>query len=388
MSNGKRKIAVPIVDRANYGRLKPVLLTIQSHKDMELQIICSGSTVLERFGLPINDIRKDGFPVVRAVHIEIEGSIPSTMAKSFGMGVIEFASEFQQLQPDLLLAIGDRYEMLSAVIAASFMNIPIAHIQGGEVSGSIDENTRHAITKFAQYHFPATQRAAEYVIQMGEDPRTVFNFGCPGSEVARLNEVQVTSDTINAHGSGAALDIERPFVLVIYHPVTTSFGHETEPVAELITALDELKMQTLWLWPNIDAGADHISKLIRLYREHHNPDWLRLAKNFSPEVYGRILAKAAVAVGNSSSFVRDSGFYGTPVLLVGDRQIGREFSENVTVAPREDAATILGEIRRKLQHGRYPPSRLYGDGYVARKIADKLAEVPLYVQKHLHYIYR
>ncbi len=386
----RRKVAVPLIDRANYGRMKPVLAAIQRHPDLELQVICSGSMVLERFGLPIREVERDGFPVCGSVYIEIEGSIPSTMAKSVGMGVIEFASELQRLKPDVLLAIGDRYEMLSVIVAAGFMNICIAHVQGGEVSGSIDESIRHAITKFAHYHFPSTARSADYIVRMGESPETVFLVGCPSSDLAFAmldGGADLDAEVINATGSGAHIDPNRPYLLVVYHPVTTSFGRETAPVEEILHALDRLQLPTLWLWPNIDAGADHVSKVLRRFREERQPDWLRLVKNYGPEVYARILARAAVAVGNSSSFVRDSGFYGTPVVLVGDRQEGREYSENVTpVDP--DRERLLDLIRSKLVKGRYAPSHLYGDGRVAGRIAEALARVPLYVQKKLDFIHR
>lgn len=383
----KRRVAVPLIDRANYGRMKPVLAAIQNHPDLELLVICSGSMVLERFGTPMREVEADGYPIAGSVYIEIEGSVPSTMAKSVGMGVIEFASELHRLKPDIMLAIGDRYEMMAAVLAAGFMNICIAHVQGGEVSGSIDESIRHAITKFAHYHFPATKRAADYIVNMGEKPESVFMVGCPSSDIARVNNGELSNDQVNATGSGTSIDASRPYILVVFHPVTTAFGHETEPIDEILWALDQLKMQTLWLWPNIDAGADHISKVLRVYREKHRPDWLRLVKNYSPVTYARILGRASLAVGNSSSFVRDSGFYGTPVVLVGARQEGREFSENVTPMPPQRQA-ILECMQTKLKNGRYAPSTLYGDGEAAPRIARKLAEIPLYVQKRIDYINR
>ena len=381
----KRRITVPLVDRANYGRMKPVLAALQQHPDLELQVICTGSMVLERFGEPALDVKRDGFPIRSTIYIEVEGSLPSTMAKSLGMGVIEFASELQRLDPDIVLCIGDRYEMLAAVVAASCMNICIAHIQGGEVSGSIDECIRHATTKFSHYHFAATRRAADYLIRMGEPPEHVFHVGCPSSDVARINSVKLSSDVVNSTGQGAHIDVTQPYLLVIYHPVTTEFGYETHGVEHILEAVSRVQMPTLWLWPNIDAGSDHVSKTLRLYYETAKPAWLRLAKTFSPEMYAKILDRAAVAIGNSSSFVRDSSFYGTPVILVGGRQRGRECSDNVTCVD-EDADRIYEMMQEKLSNGRYAPSTLYGDGYVAARIAAKLAEVPLYVQKQLDYV--
>jgi UDP-hydrolysing UDP-N-acetyl-D-glucosamine 2-epimerase len=387
VSAARRKIAVPLVDRANYGRIKPVLRAIEAHPELELQVVCSGSMVLERFGSTSQELVRDGFEIAGQIYVEVEGSVPSTMAKSLGLGVIEFASELQRLRPDLLLAIGDRYEMLAAVLAAACMNVTIAHIQGGEVSGSIDESIRHAITKFAHYHFPSTRRAADYLVQMGEPPDHVFAVGCPSSDIAFGTRPEVDAEAVNATGAGAWIDPARPYALVVFHPVTTGFGAEVAEVHELLAAVEESRLPVLWLWPNIDAGADHISKALRVYRENHHPDWLRVAKNYNPEVYAAILSRAAVAVGNSSSFVRDSGFYGTPVVLVGARQEGREFSDNVVpVEPKRDA--ILAAVRSQLEHGRFAPSTLYGDGQVAPRIAAAVAELPLFTQKRLDYIRR
>ncbi len=382
-----RRVAVPLVDRANYGRMRPVLQEIHRRPDLELQVIGAGSMVLERFGLPIEEVIRDGLPVVSRIHLEVEGSIPTTMAKSVGFGAIEFASEYQRLRPDLVLVIGDRYEMFSAVIAAAFMNLCIAHIQGGEVSGSIDESVRHAITKFAHFHFPSTRRAAEYVIQMGESPDRVFMVGCPASDIAFEERPPISSEDLNSTGSGVWIDAEEPFLLVLFHPVTTTFGAEAEEVNQVLQALDGVRMPTLWLWPNIDAGSDHVSKALRMFREDKKPDWLRFAKNYPPATYASILGRAACAIGNSSSFVRDSGFYGTPVVLVGGRQEGREYAGNlVPVEPKADA--ILDQVRAQLAHGHYERSDLYGDGNASVGIADALSKLEIFTQKHLDYIYR
>ena len=205
----KRKVCVVLVDRANYGRLKPVLRSIAERPELELQLVAAGTMVLERFGQPVQNVRKDGFTVDGEIYIELEGSTPATMAKSLGFAVMEFASEFQRLKPDVVMLIGDRYEALAAAIAAAYMNICIVHIQGGEVSGSIDESARHAITKLAHFHFPSTQRSATYLVRMGESPDSILGVGCPSSDIARMLVPTITSDVINRTGSGALIDLER-----------------------------------------------------------------------------------------------------------------------------------------------------------------------------------
>jgi len=185
------------------------------------------------------------------------------MAKAVGFAMMEFASEFQRLKPNIVLLIGDRYEALAAAIAAAYMNICVAHIQGGEVSGSIDESARHAISKFAHFHFPSTHRAAEYLRRMGEDPATILAVGCPSSDIARLLDRRLDPAIINRSGSGAIIDVLSPFLLVVFHPTTTEFGGERQQMRELLESLRVLGMQTVLLWPNIDAGADRISKTVR-----------------------------------------------------------------------------------------------------------------------------
>ena len=383
--NARRRVCVVLVDRANYGRMKPVMQALGEHPGIELQVLAAGTMVLERFDLPVNVVRNDGFRVDGEVYIELEGSTPTTMAKSVGFAVVEFASEFQRLKPDVVLVIGDRYEALSATLAAAFMNTCIAHIQGGEVSGSIDESTRHAISKYAHFHFPSTRRSAEFLLRMGERPDSILSIGCPSSDLARTLNRRLDPDTINRRGSGATLNLDEPFLLVVFHPTTTEYGGESRQMEQMLTALERLERPTVLLWPNIDAGSDHISKAIRKFRDQQRRNWLRTLINLTPEDYLRVLANTACAVGNSSSFVRDAGYFGTPVVLVGNRQEGREVDRHVKFA-EPAACEIYDAIRVQLAHGRFPASTLYGDGHVAERIAEALARVDLYVQKRLHYV--
>lgn len=383
-NDGRKRIAAILVDRANYGRMKPVMAAIRETPELVLQVICTGTMVLERFGSPIRIVREDGFDITSEIHIELEGSTPTTMAKSVGFAIIEFASEFHRLKPDIVLIIGDRYEALAAATAASYMNLCIAHIQGGEVSGSIDESARHCITKLSHYHFPSTQRSAEYIIRMGERPETVFMVGCPSGDIALKLDLTLPEGIFNK-GIGAEIDPREPYLLVVFHPVTTEYGAERDETAQILESLAEIKMPTVWLWPNIDAGADHVSNAIRRFREANDPQWLRLIKNFNPDDYLRVLANTVCAIGNSSSFVRDASFVGTPVVLLGDRQDGRECAKNV-LRVHSSRQTIVGTIRLQMQSGRYASSALYGDGQASKRIANHLASLTPFVQKRLGYV--
>lgn len=380
-----RKICVVLVDRANYGRIHPVMSAIDNDPDLELLTVCAGTMLLERFGQAEKMVAADGFKIDGRVYLEVEGSIPATMAKSVGMGVIEFSTEFQRLQPDIVLLIGDRYEALSAAIAAAYMNFTLAHIQGGEVSGSIDESARHAITKFAHLHFPSTERSAEYIKRMGELPDSVTNVGCPSGDYIRNLDTELPANVFDQLGVGGNVDPTKPFLLVIYHPVTTSYGNERQQTEQLLQALHELAHPTVWIWPNIDAGAGDIAKVIRSYREHNNAYWLHLLKNLDPVTFQKCLKKTVCAVGNSSSFIRDSTFSGTPVVLVGERQVGREHGENLIAVPAESGA-ITAAVQKQLKHGRYLASTLYGDGEASLRIVEQLKAFKLCSQKILHYV--
>lgn len=384
-SNSPRRICVVLVDRANYGRMHPVMRCIAQDPDLELLTLCAGTMLLERFGQAERIVEADGFRVDSRIYLEVEGSVPVTMAKGIGLGIIEFSSEFHRLRPDVVLLIGDRYEALAAAIAAAYMNLPIAHIQGGEVSGSIDESARHAITKFAHLHFPSTDRSAEFIRRMGERPDMVFNVGCPSGDYIRTLDVSLPKDLFARVGVGGGIDPDQPFLLVIYHPVTTRFGEARRQAEQLLEALHQLQTPTVWIWPNIDAGADDISKALRVYREHHDARWLHLVKNLDPVTFQKCLKVTACAIGNSSSFVRDSTFSGTPVVLVGDRQTGREHGENLVSVPVE-TARIVEATRAQLSRGRHEPSVLYGDGRASERIVEQLKRFEPYPQKLLSYL--
>lgn len=383
----KKKIAVVLVNRANYARMKPVMQALQQESDIDMQTICAGSMLLDRYGCARNVVAADGFPVESEVYLQLEGSVPITMVKSIGLAVIEFASEFSRMKPDFVLMIGDRYEAMAAAIAAAYQNICLIHLQGGEISGSIDESTRHAITKLAHYHFPATQRAAEYIVAMGEDPETVFPLGCPTSDVVLAASNDLPEDVLGRLGVGTAIDFSKPYLLVLFHPVTTDIGHQEEQMEAVLETVRRLNIQTVLLWPNIDAGSDLVSQAIRRFREFHHEFPLHAYKNLPPDVYIPLLNHAACCIGNSSSFVRETSFFGTPVVLVGSRQDGREWSPSVErVDPLQPE--IEAAAQRQLAHGRYEVSNLYGGPGVSSRIAAQIAKLRPYAQKQLHYVKR
>jgi UDP-hydrolysing UDP-N-acetyl-D-glucosamine 2-epimerase len=265
-----RRICVMVASRANYARVKSVLRAIEEHPALELQLVVGASALLNRFGSAIDVIRSDGFEPAAITYTIIEGENPTTMAKSTGLGIIELSTIFENLRPDIVVTVADRFETMATAVAASYMNIPLAHTQGGEVTGNIDESVRHAITKLAHIHFPATEESRERVIRMGEDPETVFNTGCPAIDAITNIDLGLKNDLFTRYGGlGPGLDVEgKPYLLVLQHPVTTEFGSGREQIEETLKALKLLGMQAIMLWPNIDAGSDDVAKGIR--KRHPN----------------------------------------------------------------------------------------------------------------------
>jgi len=372
----KRKVCVVVASRANYGRVKYLMRAIDRHPELTLQLIVGASTLLYRFGQAINIIHKDGFRPLRKLFYVVEGETLVTQAKSAGLGIMELSTAFDDLGPDVVVTVADRFETMATAIAATYQNIPLAHLQGGEVSGNIDDRVRHAITKLADVHFVSTEKSRQRVVKMGENPKYVFNFGCPAMDVLAHQDLKISQQIMAAYGGvGAAIDWIQPYILMIQHPVTTSYGEGLMQVSETLSALKKFSTcQKIILWPNIDAGTDDVSKGIRVFREKNPNQGFHYFRNFSPEDYARVLSNAVCAVGNSSSFIREGAFLGTPVVLVGDRQQGREHGPNVVFAPYQ-AETIARKVRRQIIHGRYPKSKLFGRGDAGARIATKLAQI-------------
>jgi len=371
----KRKIAVVVASRANYARIRSVLSAIRDHAKLELQFIVGASAMLERYGSVIDIIRAEGFEPDATVHMVIDGETPLTMAKSTGLAIIELSSIFDRLKPDIVVSVADRYETMATAIAASYMNIHLAHTQGGEVTGSIDESVRHSITKLAHFHFPATELSRQRITQLGEDPANIFVTGCPALDLISETDLS-TPPIISNQGVGNPIDPSTPYLLVIQHPVTTEFKETTKQIETTIDAIDRLKYPTIWLWPNVDAGSDAISHQLRVFREIKDPQYLYMVKNFSPTEYLQVMNSAGCGVGNSSSFLREGALLGLPIVNIGSRQQGRERAKNVIDVPY-NADEIEQAIKKQLKKKRYEPFHLYGDGQAGKKIANILAKVKL-----------
>jgi len=378
----KRKICVVVASRANYGRVKYVMKAIKEHQELELQIIVGASMLLDRFGAAKNILIKDGFVPDRSIFYIIEGETLTTQAKSTGLGIVELSTAFEDLAPDMVLTVADRFETMATAIASTYLNIPLVHLQGGEVSGNIDDRVRHAITKLADYHFVATELSKNRVLSMGEEENRVYNYGCPAMDVITHEELYINNDLMSDYlGAGNPIDWTKPYILMVQHPVTTSYGEGFSQVAKTLEALKKFKnIQKIVLWPNVDAGSDDVSKGIRVFRERNMNEPFYYLKNFSPEDYIRVLKHALCCVGNSSSFIRECSFLGTPAVIVGDRQEGREHAKNVVYVDYNMDA-IEEATQQQLKHGKYDSDKIFGYGDTGLKIANELVNLDLTIDK-------
>lgn len=387
-SSGRaRKICVVVGSRANYSSIKSAMHAIDAHPALELQLVVGASALLDRYGAVADLVKNDGFTPSAAVHMLIEGENPTTMAKSTGLGLLELPTIFAQLSPDIVLTVGDRFETMATTLAAAYMNIPVAHTMGGEVSGTIDESIRHAVTKFAHIHFPASQDAANRLVRLGERPEDIHVVGCPRIDlVAEILQGGngLVGDELFSKGVGHTLDLSRPFLLLSQHPVTTEYGLGEQQITTTLEAVREVALPTIVLWPNADAGADDIARGIRKWREQGNDRDMHFFKNLPVQVYVRLMQSTACLVGNSSSGIREGAYIGTPTVNIGSRQRMRERGPNVIDVPHERDA-IVDAIRQQVEHGLYPMRPIYGDGKAGPRIADILAEKQVSIQKCITY---
>jgi len=381
-----KKVCVVIGSRANYSSIKSVLYKIVEHNSLELQLIVCASAVLGRYGDVASLIEADGFIVSDKLYFLIEGETPLTMAKSTGIGLLELSSSFDRLKPDIVLTIGDRFETMATTLAAAYMNIPLAHTMGGEVSGTIDESIRHAITKFAHIHFPANKDAADRIVRLGEDPSSVHIVGCPRIDYVNsiLSNKPDDLSTIFEYGVGDVLDLSKEFIILSQHPVTTEYSNLEEQMQESLAAIVKCGCQAIILWPNSDAGSEKISHAIRRVRETKSAARMHFFKNLPVSIYVQLMARCACLVGNSSSGIREGAFIGTPVVNIGSRQFRRQRGNNV-LDVNHNAGEIAEAIKKQLNSGRYPSESIYGDGHAAERIADILATTCPSIQKTIMY---
>ncbi len=383
----KRRICVLVTARPSYSRIRSALKAIQDHPDLELQLVVAASALLERYGNAIDAIEHDGFQPSARVYMVLEGENLVTSAKSTGLGLVELATVFDNLKPDAVVTVADRYETLATAVAASYMNIPVVHVQGGEVTGSIDEKVRHAVTKLANLHLVSTEMARQRVIRLGEEPDSVVLTGCPSIDIAAEVAARPAMDfnPFDKYGGvGPREDLSKGYLVVMQHPVTTEYEEARMQVDETLYAVKDTALPVLWFWPNVDAGSDGTSKGIRMFREQEKPQNFHFFRNMFPEDFLRLLHGSTAIVGNSSVAIRECSFLGVPAVNVGTRQHGRERGQNV-IDVEHDRLAITAAIREHTRRGRAAEDHLYGDGHAGARIAETLASAELRIEKRLTY---
>lgn len=384
----KRKICVVITARPSYARIRTALEAIRDHKDLELQLVVAASALLDKYGNTVDVIEAEGFKVDRRVYSILDGENLVTSAKSTGLGLTELATVFDDLKPDMVVTIADRFETMATAVAAAYMNIPLVHIQGGEVTGSIDDRVRHAITKLADIHLVSCESAAVRVKRMGEADDRIIITGCPSIDIARLVREQVRPNIsqllAKSGGVGAELDLSQGYIVVLQHPVTTEHEDARMQINETLHAVKDAGLATLWFWPNVDAGADETSGGIRAFRETYDLSNVHFYKNMPPEHFLHVLIGSNGIVGNSSAAIRECSYLGVRAVNIGTRQRGRDRGPNVN-----DVAPVRLEIQKSIEtnfaNGLAEKAEIYGDGFAAQRIAEALATVNPAIEKPIIY---
>lgn len=367
------RIAVVVTARPSWTKLQTICEALQQMPDVELQIIACASALLERYGNVSTVIEQAGFTICERVWSVHEGENLVTSAKGTAALLCELSGALCRMRPSGVVVCADRHEVLGAAQAAAYLHIPVMHLQGGERTGSIDDRVRDSVTALATYHFPCTDLARFRVVSLTGAYDRTWAFGCSAVDLAKRaqSEPPVTEDELG--GAGAVIDLSKPFVVLLQHPVTNEADHAHAQMWETLYALPP-NIGVVTLWPGQDAGANGISKAIREYQEAHGT--LHTVRNLPPTRFLRLMTQCAALIGNSSAGIRESAFLGTPVVDIGSRQMGRERAGNVVWAPHEQGV-IRQAIERQMAHGRYPSDGLYGSGDAGQKIAEVLRGIGL-----------
>ncbi len=383
----KRTVCVVITARPSYSRIKTTLKAIQEHPELELQIVLAGPALLNKYGNIENIIQDDGFTISEKVYTVLDSENLTSMAKTVGLGLVELSNVFYQLKPNMVVVIADRFETIAVSIAAAYQNIPLVHIQGGEITGSIDEKVRHANTKFADVHLVCNELARKTVVKLGEDPKFVFNTGCPSIDLAAevLENPALNFDPYKLYGgSGKNPDFSKGYMVVMQHPVTTEFNEAKFQAEETLEAIKAIDMPVFWFSPNADAGSDAFSYSIRSCRNDANMSHVHFFDNMMPTDFLKLVYNSKCLIGNSSMGIRECSFMGIPVVNIGSRQSGRERAENV-IDVDHNKNEILDAIQYWKHHKRPGQSFIYGRGDAGVRMADVLSKVQLRFSKILQF---
>jgi len=372
----KRTVAVLTGTRAEYGLLESSMQRIADHDDLALQIIATGMHLSPKHGMTVDQIREDGFTVDHEVLMQVEGDSGAAMAKSLGVGTMGLTDAFQSIDPDFVLLLGDRDEALAGTLAAVHMNIPVAHIHGGDSmhGATIDDSIRHAITKFAHLHFPASELSGERIRKMGEEEWRIKVSGAPGLDDILAGEYESPDAVLKKYD----IEPDQPLLLAAQHPVTTQPEWAGEQMAATLDAIESLDVQTVLIYPNSDAGSD---QMIQEIESRSEVEGIQTFRSLPRREYLGVMAAADVLVGNSSSGIIEAPSFDLPVVDVGPRQDGRERAANTLSVPheRDEIRAAISKcltdeaIRERIASSSNP----YDYGGAGKRVCEVLAEVDI-----------
>ncbi len=379
-----RKVIYITGTRADYGLMKTLLNKIDSHPKLELELIVTGMHLLEEFGHTIDEIKKDGFKI-HEITSTYEKDDKKSMAMFVGNFIKKLSKKIEDIDPDFILLLGDRGEMLGGAVVGSYMSIPNVHLHGGEITSTVDEMARHAITKLSNIHLPATNKSAERIRKMGEDPKYIHVVGAPGLDSV-LNEELLSRETLEKRYD---IDLSEPVIMVVQHPVTIEYENAGEQIRKTLDVIKELGYRTILVYPNADAGG---RKMIEEIKKYEDLSFLTTYKSIPRKDYISLLSNSDVLVGNSSSGIIESPSLGIPVVNIGTRQRGRERADNV-VDVDYDRDDIKKAIQRCISNNEFKKQIIncknpYGDGKSSKRIVKILKEIEInnkLLQKHLTY---
>ncbi len=380
----KRKITVTTGTRADYGLLRPILNSISSNKNLDLFLIVTGMHLSKKYGLTINEIKKDGFKISAFFNMLPKGDSKYFVSEALGKAIVDFSKIFDKIQPDINVILGDRDEMLASAVSAYHMNIPNAHIHGGDRSGGIDEYTRHAITKISNIHFSPSKKSKQRILRMGENPKYVFFTGSPAVDEVKNNKITDKKILESKYG----FKFSENELLLVQHPVTTQIENTKNQITNLLKVIQMVNMPTIAVTPNSDAGNDVIFKHLDAFSKLHSS--FKLFKSFPRSDYLGMLKNCKVLIGNSSSGIIEASYFKIPVVNVGIRQKNREKGSNVLDAEDDSVVSIhtklLKALKIKKQH--LSTASIYGDGNTAKKITKYLETIKLnsnLIEKQISY---
>jgi len=368
-----RKILYISGTRADYGLMRSVLRKIDNHPDLTLDIVVTGMHLMDEFGKTIEEIQNDGFHC-HIVDVRYEDDTKASMATFIGQFIQKLTPVVCNLHPDIILVLGDRGEMLAGAIVGVYLSIPVAHIHGGEVTSTVDDFARHAITKLAHIHFPATEESKERIIRMGEDPTRIFVVGAPGLDQIQEESLLSRDELAEKY----QLDFSTPVILLVQHPVTLEADRAQEQIRETLEAVVSLRYQTVVIYPNADAGGRAMIETIKEYTRY---SFIKPFSSIQHRDYLSLLKEISVLVGNSSSAIIEAPSFGLPAVNIGTRQMGRERAVNVIDTDYEsdsiekciERALYDSEFKNKAQKCK----NVYGNGKTSEKIVDILKDIDI-----------